>query len=398
MNCRICKYKKLTKILNLGKQPWCNDFLKKNRVGKEKKYPLELFYCQNCFLVQLGFTVKKEIMFNDHTYLSGVTKTLDKHFKFVLNDIEKRFNFKSYKGNILDIGSNDGTFLKNFKKKGWDVLGIEPAKRISNLANKNGIKTINKFFNYKTARKIKQSFDFINASGVFFHLEELHSFTKGVEWLLKPNGVFIVQFLYMKSIVQNTAFDQIYHEHLLYYNLYTLEKLLNLHNLHIFDCYLCSVHGGQMVAYISKKNVKKKTSRFYKFWKKEKTAKCNSLNFYKKFVKKISLLKQKNLNFLKECKNKNLVVYGFGAPVKGNTLLNYFKIKKNLISLLVEKNPMRENLFAPGSHIPIKMESKLKKYPDVYYVLAWNFKKEILKNNKGLIKKGVKFYFPINPK
>ena len=118
-------------------------------------------------------------MFNDHTYLSGVTKTLDKHFKFVLNDIEKRFNFKSYKGNILDIGSNDGTFLKNFKKKGWDVLGVEPAKRISRLANKNGIKTINKFFNYNIAKKIKKNFDFINASGVFFSSRRTSFFYKG---------------------------------------------------------------------------------------------------------------------------------------------------------------------------------------------------------------------------
>jgi 2-polyprenyl-3-methyl-5-hydroxy-6-metoxy-1,4-benzoquinol methylase len=213
MECRICSSKNLDLVVNLGRQPWCNNFLKKSQLGKEKFYPLKLMYCNNCSLAQLSYTVKKEIMFSDHTYLSGITKTLSNHFKKICNNINKQFNCDKGKKSILDLGSNDGTFLKHFKKIGWEILGIESSKRISIIANKNGIKTINKFFNYELASLLKKKFDFINASGVFFHLEELHSFTRGVKYLLANDGVFIVQFLYMKSIVNNLAFDQIYQEH-----------------------------------------------------------------------------------------------------------------------------------------------------------------------------------------
>jgi 2-polyprenyl-3-methyl-5-hydroxy-6-metoxy-1,4-benzoquinol methylase len=398
MECRICSSKNLDLVVNLGKQPWCNNFLTKSQLGKEKFYPLKLMYCNNCSLAQLSYTVKKEIMFSDHTYLSGITNTLSNHFKKICTSINKQFNYDKSKKSILDLGSNDGTFLKHFKNIGWEILGIESSKRISIIANKNGIKTINKFFNYELALSIKKKFDFVNASGVFFHLEELHSFTKGVKYLLANEGVFIVQFLYMKSIVNNLAFDQIYHEHLLYYNLSTLQKLLDMYDLEIFDCYLTSVHGGQMITYISHRGTKTKTKRLFSYLKKEKNSKCNSKSYYLDFAKNIIKLKDKNIKFLKDCRRNEQIVFGMGAPVKGNTLLNYFNINKNLIQKLLEKNQLRKNLYAPGSHIPIVMENEEKIKPDVYYVLAWNFKKEILNNNKQLIKRGVKFFFPINPK
>ena len=398
MECRICSSKNLDLVVNLGKQPWCNNFLTKSQLGKEKFYPLKLMYCNNCSLAQLSYTVKKEIMFSDHTYLSGITNTLSNHFKKICTNINKQFNYDKSKKSILDLGSNDGTFLKHFKNIGWEILGIESSKRISIIANKNGIKTINKFFNYELALSVKKKFDFVNASGVFFHLEELHSFTKGVKYLLANEGVFIVQFLYMKSIVNNLAFDQIYHEHLLYYNLSTLQKLLDMYDLEIFDCYLTSVHGGQMITYISHRGTKTKTKRLFSYLKKEKNSKCNSKSYYLDFAKNIIKLKDKNIKFLKDCRRNEQIVFGMGAPVKGNTLLNYFNINKNLIQKLLEKNQLRKNLYAPGSHIPIVMENEEKIKPDVYYVLAWNFKKEILKNNKKLIKRGVKFFFPISPK
>jgi len=397
MNCRVCFSKNLSKILNLGKQPWCNDFLQKKQIGKEKFYPLVLLYCNNCSVLQLSYTIKKEIMFSNHTYLSGITKTLSDHFKTVAIDLNKKFNKSLIKKSILDLGSNDGTFLSHFKKMGWQILGVESSKNIAKIANKKKIKTLNMFFNFKNSKKIKKKFDFINASGVFFHLEELHSFTKGVKFLMKKDGVFIVQFLYMKKIVENVAFDQIYHEHLLYYNLKSLQFLLEKYDLEVFDAHLAKVHGGQVVAYIANKNTKHKTRRLLKMIETEVSSGCNEKKYYKNFSNKIKNLKIKNINFLKKCKIEKKIVYGMGAPVKGNTLLNYFNINKKLINTLLEKNELRDGLYSPGSHIPIKMERNMKIIPDVFYVLAWNFKKEILKNNKLLLKKGVKFYFPINP-
>ena len=395
MKCRICESKNLDLVFDLGNQPWGNNFLTLDKIGKEKKYPLELLYCNNCSLSQLSYTVQKEVMFSDHTYLSGMTSSLANHFKDVANLLNKRFNEKNEKKNILDLGSNDGTFLKQFNGLGWDVLGVESSKEISKIANKNGIKTLNKFFNYKVAEEINQKFDFINASGVFFHLEELHSFTQGVKKLLSKNGIFIVQFLYMKQIIKNVAFDQIYHEHLLYYNLKTLDHLLSIYDLEIFDANLSEIHGGQMNAFVAHKSSRKKTKNYLKILDEEIKENANSKSSYIKFEKNSRLLKEKNLLFFEKALQSNKKIFGLGAPVKGNTLINYFGITKKMMPKLLEINPLRKNLYAPGSHIPVVMEDEEKELPNIYYVLAWNFKEEILKKNSKLIDKGIEFYFPI---
>ena len=396
--CRICERKKLKVILDLGIQPWGNNFVSYRNIKKVKKYPLVLVFCEFCMTPQINYTIPKEEMFSNHTYLSGVTKSLSEHFfKLAKYNTQKFFNDKKKKI-VLDLGSNDGAQLKQYKKLKWQVLGIESSKKIAEIANNQSLKTLPMFFNLKNAKKIKQKFDLINASGVFFHLEELHSFTKAVNYLLKNDGIFCVQFLYMKSICENIAFDQIYHEHLLFYNLKNLSYLLNLHNLEIFHAKLTKIHGGQMVAFICKKGQRKKTSSLKNFLLIEEQSKCNTINFYKKFASRVKQLKRKNIKKLKLLKKRKKIIYGMGAPVKGNTLLNYFRINNKIIRYLVEKNELRRNLYSPGSNIKILIEKDLTTFPDVYYVLAWNFKNEILKNNKHLLKKGIKFIFPINPK
>ncbi len=397
MKCRVCDSEDLKLAIDLKNQPWGNHFLTKDQIGKEPFYPLRVMYCNNCQLAQLDYTVKKEVMFSNHTYLSGITKSLKIHFDNVAKDVNDRF-FKDKKNkSILDIGSNDGTQLQSYKELGFDVLGVESSKTTAEIANKNGIPTLHAFFNLETADKINKKFDVFNAAGVFFHLEELHSVTEAIKKHLKEDGVFVVQFMYMKNIMENTAFDQIYHEHLLYYTLQTIETLLNRHGLSLFDAYFSSIHGGSIMGFVSQKGSREKTDRLLDLIKKEKESKCNEFESYTKFSKDIEILKTKNLDFLNKRKKEGKTIYAMGAPVKGNTLLNYFQIDSNLITNLVEKNTLRKNLFSPGMHIPIVIEGEIAP-PDVYYVLAWNFKKEILKNNQHLIKKGVEFYFPINPK
>ena len=400
MKCRVCDSKNLSSVIDLGMQPWCNNFLTKEHLGKEPYYPLNLVYCNDCNTSQLDYTVKKEIMFSDHTYLSGITTSLSNHFKFISNEVTNFFNKQNitHNNNILDIGSNDGTQLIHYKKLGWNVLGVESSKKTAEIAIKNEIPTINKFFNLALAKEINSKFTVINAAGIFFHLEELHSVSDGIKYLLDKNGVFVVQFLYMKSIGENNAFDQIYHEHLLYYTLNTLSKLLSFHNLEIFDAYLTEIHGGQMIAYVSHPGAYEKTLRLEKLLAEEIKANCNSISFYREFNKRIQIMKKENREFLENEKSIGNLVYGMGAPVKGNTLLNFFDIGVDLIPILLEKNVLRKNLFSPGKHIPIMIEEEFKSIPNTYYVLAWNFKREILANNKALIDKGVNFYFPINPK
>ena len=397
MNCRVCDSTNLELAIDLGNQPWCNNFLTKEEIGKEPFYPLRVVYCYNCSNAQLDYTVKKEIMFGNHTYLSGVTKSLSDHFKSVAEQVDSTFFRETKVKSVLDIGSNDGTQLKHFKDLGYDILGVESSKITAKIANDAGINTMNDFFNQDLVKRFDKKFHVINAAGVFFHLEELHSVTDGIRESLRDDGVFVVQFLYMKRIVENMAFDQIYHEHLLYYNLQTIEVLLNRHGLSMFDAYLSSIHGGSMIGYVSHKGIRQPSARLQALKKAEIENHANEFKTYIDFANRIKQMKEKNISYLQNGKQQGKIIFGMGAPVKGNTMLNYFGVGTQYIDVLVEKNELRRGLYSPGMHIPIVIEKELQKLPDIYYVLAWNFKKEIIGNNQYLIQKGIEFFFPVDP-
>lgn len=398
MICRVCDSSSLEPVIDLGSQPWCNNFLQASEIGKEPFYPLRVMYCTDCHTAQLDFTVKKEIMFGDHTYLSGTTKSLSEHFGRIAGEVDAKFFADQLEKSILDIGSNDGTQLKHFQALGYEVLGVESSKTTARMANEAGVPTLNAYFNETTMKEIGRQFDIFNASGVFFHLEELHSVCRAIKAGLKSDGVFVVQFLYMKSIMENLAFDQIYHEHLLYYTLETIEKLLNRHGLVMFDAYLAPIHGGSVIGYIGHPDRHPIESRLKTMRAEEENSGCNQIEAYREFDLRIQRMREENIDYLQAAHEAKKRVYGFGAPVKGNTMLNYFGVGTDLIQCLVEKNELRRGLYSPGMHIPLKIEDEVEVAPDIYYVLAWNFKKEILANNQKLIDQGVEFYFPVNPK
>lgn len=398
MNCRVCDSTKLELAIDLGAQPWCNNFLREEEVGKEAFYPLRVVYCHDCATAQLDYTVPKETMFGDHTYLSGVTKSLSEHFRNIAEEADARFFGDVKDKSVLDIGSNDGTQLKHFTSLGYDALGVEASKTTARIANEAGVKTLNEFFNLDLVRRLNRKFHVINAAGVFFHLEELHSVTEGIREALRDDGVFVVQFLYMKRIVENMAFDQIYHEHLLYYNLQTIEVLLNRHGLALFDAYLAPIHGGSIIGFVTHQGRRQPSERLRAMRESERVEKSNAFSTYLAFAERIRRMKDENVAFLRESKRRGQRIFGFGAPVKGNTLLNYFGVGADFIDCLVEKNELRRGLYSPGMHIPIVIEKELDELPDIYYVLAWNFKKEILANNQHLLDQGVQFYFPVDPK
>jgi SAM-dependent methyltransferase len=323
---------------------------------------------------------------------------LGEHFRQVAAEVDGRF-FKESNGKcVLDIGSNDGTQLKHYQGLGYDVLGVESATTPARLAKEAGVPTIQGYFNHDLARTIGKRFHVINAAGVFFHLEELHSVTDGIREALRDDGVFVVQFLYMKSIVENMAFDQIYHEHLLYYNLHNIQVLLHRHGLSLFDAYLSPIHGGSIIGFACHQGKRESSSGLAEMLKCEQSEKSNELSTYRAFSARLLSAKEKNLAYLEAARRNNKKAFGFGAPAKGNTLLNFFGIGPEYLQCLVEKNPLRRGLFSPGMHIPIVIEQELPAAPDIYYVLAWNFKKEILANNRHLLDKGVEFYFPVNPR
>ena len=397
MNCRVCDSTRLELVVDLGEQPWCNHFLKKEEVGKEPFYPLRVVFCHDCSTSQLDHTVPKEVMFGDHTYLSGVTRSLSAHFEGIARQVDERFMGDRTGKSVLDIGSNDGTQLKHFIRRGYDILGVESSKGTAAIARENGVETVNEFFNEELVRRFDRKFDVINAAGVFFHLEELHSAAEGVRLALADDGVFVIQFLYMQRIMENLAFDQIYHEHLLYYNLATLGRLLDRHGMEIFDAYLAPIHGGSMIAFVTHKGRRAPSAHLKALLLEEQRLKSNDIETYRRFAERVKGLREKNRAYLLGARDQGKRIWGMGAPVKGNTLLNYFDIGPETIEYLVEKNELRRNLFSPGKHIPVVIEKEQTEVPDIYYVLAWNFKKEILANNRHLVERGVEFYFPIDP-
>ena len=237
MKCRGCDGNNFRSVLDLGEQPWCNDFLKEEQLGKELEYPLRMVHCNDCELLQLDHTVPKETMFSDHKYLSGPTKSLTKHFLRLAAGNRTQFNLKE-DDIILDIGGNDGAQLLQYKRLGLNnCVNVESAGAIAKISQDAGITTINDFFNEECVKNNfeKNSVKLINAAGVFFHLEELHSVIRGIKYALKEDGVFVIQFMYAGAMVDNGNFDTVYHEHLCYYTLRSVEKLLEPYGLKVFD-------------------------------------------------------------------------------------------------------------------------------------------------------------------
>lgn len=400
MKCRGCKTENnFEVILDLGKQAWCNDFLEKHQVGKEKKYPLKLVYCKACDLLQLTYTVPKETMFLQHDYVSGTTRTLRDHFNQLAEENVKQFGL-SGKDMILDIGGNDGTQLFQYKLKGLEnVLNVESATNIAKMSEEIGIPTINAFFNEELVYKRFKpgTISLINASGVFFHLEELDSVIRAIKYLLLGEGIFIVQFMYAPQMIRNKTFDMIYHEHLLYYTLKSLENLLRPYGLEVFDAYESDIHSGSVIAKISHNTSKEAASKTQRYLDLKARDDQFKMEDFIAFGKEIESKKGELRKFLKKLKRQGKTIYAYGAPAKGNTLLQYFNIDDTLITKVVEVNPLKIGKFTPITHLPIIKETNLD-VPDYYLLLSHNFQTEILERNKELIDKGLKFISPFpNP-
>tara|TARA_R110000824_G_scaffold177610_11_gene357106 strand:+ start:86 stop:1114 length:1029 start_codon:yes stop_codon:yes gene_type:complete len=333
-------------------------------------------------------------MFLEHKYLSGTTKSLREHFLGLASENKREFELRE-DDIVVDIGGNDGTQMIQYQKIGLtNCWNIESATKIAQISQDSGVNTISDFFNEACARTNFEegSVKLINASGVFFHLEELHSVIRGIKYLLKQDGVFIVQFMYAGAMIDNNNFDTIYHEHLCYYTLRSLQKLLQPYGLEVFDAYKVPIHSGTVVAKIAHTNSAnmEKTERYHQTLKEDQKY---TLESYLKFAETVVSKKDELRRFLRSLKANDKTIYAYGAPAKGNTLLNYFKIDKKLIDKCVEINELKVGYYLPESHIPIILESE-EDLPDYYLLLSHNFATEIINKNKDVIRKGTRFIIP----
>tara|TARA_S200000501_G_scaffold285652_1_gene269967 strand:+ start:450 stop:1706 length:1257 start_codon:yes stop_codon:yes gene_type:complete len=390
MICKNCKNKKLSKIVEIGKQPLSGFFYSKKKHDL-KKYSLDLFKCFKCDLVQLNSKVKTEKMYGIHYgYKTSVSKLMLNHFKKKIRRF-KKLNFISKRDKVLDIGSNDASFLKILGKN-YDLWGIDPS---ANKFKKNykGIKLISKFFSkkniFKNFKNKEIKFNLITSFAIFYDVDNPHKFCKDIEQLLTDDGVWICEFSYLPLMLKNLTFDQICHEHLTYYTFSVFEKILKKNGLKVIDCELNEINGGSIEVIITKNKCTRISNlKLINKLKKDEIKIKNSS--FRNFEKRIKLSKVKLKSFI----NKNYPIGGYGASTKGNIVLNYNDLDSNKIEYICDANKKKYGKFTPGSNIQIISKEKMRKLkPKYLLVLIWSFRPEIIKQELNYIKNGGNLVF-----
>ncbi len=384
-DCRSCGNINLKRVVSLGYQPLANNLLNK-KDEKHELYPLEVNYCPKCHNCQLSVAVDPKKMFSNYLYTSSTSVSFRNHFINAANQYVKELKLKPKSSYIIDIGSNDGVALKPFKDLGFNkILGIEPAKNLAKLANKNKIKTFNGFLEKKNLKKIKGKADLILASNVFAHSDKLKEMAECMFSLLSPKGTIIIEVQYLLNTLKDLTFDNIYHEHYNYWSLISLNNFFKNIGATIFKTERINTHGGSIRIYVKKgKNIKIDNS-VTKLLDLEEKEGLKNYETYQAFGEKINKLKANVIKNIKNLKSKNKKIVGFGAPAKATTALNFFGISKE-IDFIIEDNRLKHNKFIPGVLIPIKDKKFLKDKNTTILVLAWNFFNEIKKNNLDLSK------------
>jgi len=382
-NCRCCGSKKLKRALSLGYQPLANNLLE-NINDKTKVYPLELNVCEECFNCQLSVAINSDEMFSNYLYQSSTTQSFREHFTIAAKKYIKKFELKkdSY---IIDVGSNDGIGLKPFFDLGFEnIQGIEPAKNLAELANKNGINTFHGYLDDKAMNPIKNGADLLLASNVFAHADDLKSMAESMKQLIKPNGKIIIEVQYLLNTIRDLTFDNIYHEHTNYWSLLTLNSFFEKLELKIFKVEKINTHGGSIRVYVSKDKEILVDESVKTTLQEEEEFGLRDISTYIEFGKKIESLKKevvKNIGILK--KNYSSIV-GYGAPAKATTALNFFNISKE-IDYIIEDNKLKYGKYIPGVNIKIVSKKEINNKDQVILVLAWNFFDEIKRNNNDLL-------------
>ena len=382
-DCRSCGNTNLKRVISLGYQPLANNLLRKAKEECEL-YPLEMNYCEKCHNCQLSVAVDPKKMFSNYLYTSSTSKVFRGHFISAAKKYIKDLKLNKKNSYVIDIGSNDGVALKPFKDLGFKhLLGVEPAKNLAKLANKNKIKTFNGFLEKKNLKKIRKNADLILASNVFAHSDKLKEMAECMLKLLSKEGVIIIEVQYLMNTLKDLTFDNIYHEHYNYWSLTSLINFFNQFDAKIYKSEKVDTHGGSIRIYVKKNKKAKIESSVKKMLSEEKKFGIKKFKTYQEFGNKVYQIRKNVRKNIKKLKDKNNLIIGYGAPAKATTALNFFGISKE-IDFIVEDNKLKHEKFIPGVKIPIKNKSHIKDKNNTLVVLAWNFFKDIKKNNDNL--------------
>ena len=396
--CRICG-KKLISILNFKKVALSGSFLRKEQILKEKKYPLSIAVCKKCKHLQIQDLIDPKKLFNHYEWETGISKSNVEIILDLLKSLEKKFNLDNKK-KIFEVASNDGTLLKETKKKYKSfVLGIDPAKNLTKISRRNNIETIVNFFSYNESKKIKDkydTFDFCIARNVVAHTPNPNDIFKGINNLLKYNGIFIIEVPHLENIYKDNQYDNIFHEHVGFHSLKSIQDLCNKNNLKVIDVEKINSQGGSIRCYITKKKFNIKISRRVKLiLNKEKKLKLFSLKTWTNFAKKVNSHKKKLNEYLKKLKNNKYNISAYGASGKGQALLQICDIGSNFLDNIYDKSNLKQGKYTPGTHIKIIDPKYINaKKTNYLLLLSWNLAKEIAKQEKKFLKDNGKLIIP----
>lgn len=397
--CRICSGRNLEMVLDLGMQPPANAFLRETDLNlEEKKFPLRVFFCKDCYLLQLLDIIDKDYLFSHYLYLSSANKPLSEHFARYASYVYDNILINKEKF-LIEIGSNDGSLLKEFRKLGVEVLGVEPASNVARIANDAGIPTQNSFFTSEIADQLanKRKPLAIIANNVVGHIENLRDFMRGISHLLDDAGVFIFEVPYLVNMLEKLEYDTVYHEHLSYFSLLPLQRIVGEFGLEIFDVQTQQVHGGTIRVFVCKKGRYERKVIVNGMLTKESELGLQKVETYRKFAENVKLSKEVLLKELKRLKQDKKRIFGYGAPAKGNVLLNYCGISTETLDFVTDTTPLKQGLRTPGMRIPVKSPDIIRQLGkgDVALLLAWNYEEDIIRKEIDFRKRGGQFLIPV---
>jgi len=400
--CRFCGSPLERSFADLGMSPISNAFLKREQLNlKESFYPLHAYVCSECLLVQLEQFENPDAMFNEeYAYFSSFSDAWLKHAKAYADDMVDRFGYGD-SSFVVELASNDGYLLQYFVEKKIPVLGVEPSANVAQAAREKGVETLVKFFGVDTAKELAEQgcyADLLLGNNVLAHVPDLNDFVAGMKILLKPGGVITMEFPHLLRLMQENQFDTIYHEHFSYFSFLAVEKVFVRHGLTLFDVERLWTHGGSLRIYAkhAEDSSKDVTDGVANLLQEERVAGLDRLDTYDEFAEKVRVTKRKLLQFLTQAKDDGKSIVAYGAPAKGNTLLNYCGVRTDFIDYTVDRSPHKQGMFLPGTHIPVlEPERIFETQPDYVLILPWNLSEEIVQQMNGIASWGGKFVVPI---